>query len=659
MRKLSLWLVCLIVSVFTLSCKDDLESMSSMSEGNEGGSVSSLRVSAAGDQHDVALTSSVAILNAMSATNTFWGDQTSIKNGTALATIAVEVANGSTNATYKNLYVAKLKEILSGTVITNQCVVTGNIQHREGAGIYLALALAWNTPSIKSSLTIPEQTRLQLTMKATLVACAYVMADYTSNLTDGGTNRPSGRLDMVGKLLFTSPNYAEAYAGSFLYAMSVLGKNTIFTFLNGYNHATFISDLNSNGLTRISDKFSTNFNITEGTLIYDASTAIKKAQLIEGYVRNIDNNETIGRLFFKGISLTSIISDPINLTAQLNTECFDKNAREGEYAGQLGMASEFMGGDKGGVRDDLYYSTTGVFIDLYNRYLVEKVGYWSASAQSAKKNEIDRRLKVGFSDINPKAWNGYLSYRNAHKPPPDGGYAFYSLVKTQTGEGWWQRIHDLAKGMGLAKEYILHDSFGDGNYSSFPSWSAINGSWTTFPIVQSFTGYTSPTITRPTEDTVIASNASNATARLITAYSASNYDITVQCKVETFGTNGKVGIIGRSNNIGGTTSNKNYYLINFDNTTKAWKIDKYTNGVVSNLSNTSVSSAPTKQIVAGLTNDVYFIRASFNGGAIKIYLNNIFIASVQDSNALITTGSIGLYTSNTKALFDDVYVNQP
>ena len=652
MKKLSFWLFCLTIATFTMSCKDDLESIS---QGNEGSSSSIFRVAAVGDQHQLALDSAVRSLNLISQSNTFWGSK-SLNNCTALATVALEATKSSPNATYVNIFVAKLKQILSPTDTTNQCPVTGNLQHREGSGVYFALALAWNNPNIKNNeLNSDERLRLEYTMKAALVACAYVMANY--KIPSSSANiRPNDRLDMVGKVLYNSPNYAEAYAGSFLAAMSVIGKNNVYNFLNNYNHAAFITELNTNKLYRIAERFKRQFSIIQAGITYDGSSPALKAKLIEDYVRNIDNNEDINHLFFKGTSFSNIITDPINLISVLNSECFDAIAKEGAFAGNLGMANEFEGSDSGGVRDDLYYAATGVFNDLYNRVLTDKVGFWSASGQSAVKNEIDRRLNVGFSDINPKAWNGYLSFRNGHKPPPDGGYANQRLVNYRTGVSWWQRVHDMATGMNLAKEYFLNDSFADGNYNQFPKWSAINGSWTNFPVVSSFTGYTSPTITRPVQDTIISSNASNATARLISEYSGSNYDITVQCKVETFGTDGQVGIIGRSNNVTGTSGNKNYYLVYYNKATTAWKIDKYTNGVVSNLMNFSVTSAPTKQIVAGT---VYFIRASFNGSAIKIYLNNNFITSIQDNNGLITSGSIGLYTSSTKALFDDVYVNQP
>jgi hypothetical protein len=627
MKKLFLIFVSMNFVILTNSCQKKELTEGIQQQKNSGEFSNQISTfSTVDNQHDIALNSAVDILQrALNGEFTFFGSK-AIEVSTSVATLAVELANGSTNQIYIDTYVAAVKEIVTNPV--NQLIVTGNHNHREANGVYFGMALGWNTPLIKGKFSSAEQNRILLTMKAALVACAYVMADHTST----GVQRPNKRIDMKGDVLYNAPNYTEGYGGSFLAATAVIGKNNIYSFLNNYEHGTFTTELASAGLTRISKIFLTTFSTSANGITYDASTAAKKETLVKNYVRYIDNNEAVSKFFFKGVSLTSIVADPVNLIAQLNSDCFSKIAREGEYAGSTGMATEFETADANGVRDALYYSATGVFNDVYNRYLVEKYGYWAASSQSSVKATIDLNLKVGLSDINSKAWNGYLTYKL-------GQHYYTRLVPYTTGMSWWQRVHDLTHTMGLAKEYYMNDSFDDSNYTAYPVWSATDGNWT-FAAISSFTGYMPTTTT--IKDTVIKTNVSDLRSRLISDFSESNYDITVQFKVNTFGTNAQIGIIGRY------VDANNFYIMKYNNASSNFTIIEVKNNVWTTLK-TSASTTLN-------TGTVYFLRASFNGNTLKFYVNNDEKASI--TNNSFTSGKLGLFTSYTDAYFDDVYVNK-
>ena len=625
MKRLSYWLICLTLSTFSSSCKEE-QIMENASEQED--DLSSSRNSGI-SQHQIALNSAVEVVQgAINGEYTFVGAK-AIETSTSIATLAVELVNGSTDPIYLTTYVTAIKKILNEPG-KNQLIVTGNLQHREGSGVYFGMALGWNTPSLKSQFTDDEQKKIVLTMKAALVACAYVMADYTVD----GVARPNKRIDMRGGVLFNSPNYAEGYAGSFLAATMVIGKDNIANFLNTYDHASFVNELKEAGLTTISTVFEKTFNVVADRIPYDALTIAKKEILINNYVTSIDNNEMLGKVFFKGVSLTNYIADPINLLAQLNAECFAKTAEEGDYIGQQGMATEFNTSDANGVRDALYYSASGVFNDVYSRYLVENYGYWATSTQASVKATIDQNLKVGLSDINSKAWNGYLSRRL-------GAYSMERLVPYRTGESWWQRVHDLAHNMGIAKEYYFNDSFQDADYTAFPAWTAISGSWA-FASVTSFTGYM-PALSTAVKDTVIKTNISDIDSRLMSDYSTNNYDVTVQCKVNTFDNEGQIGIIGRYRDA------NNYYMIKFNKATSNCTIIEVKKNV-----STIVKTSPIITFDAGT---MYILRASFDKKTIKFYINNVEQISVDDAKQ--HKGTFGLFTSKTDAYFDDVYVNKP
>ncbi|MFD1257520.1 hypothetical protein ACFQ3S_12000 [Mucilaginibacter terrae] len=582
-------------------------------------------------QHTLALQSAADVLQgALNGSPTFFGTQ-AIGVSSAMATLAVDVANNPSSP-YRTLLYDAVKKTMNDPA--NQFVVTGNDNHREGYGAYFAVALAWKYANA-NDFSAAEEEKIMLTMKAALVAGAYVMTDYTFD----GNLRQNERLDMRGNVLYTSPNYAEGYAGSFLAAMTVIGKNNVYTFLKNYDHSDFISSLNTAGLTRIADIFSATFNktVTSGqiTTVYDASTDAKKETLIKNYVRYIDDNETDGLPFFKTVTLTSIVTDPIYLTSKLNTECFNKIAREGDYINSPGMATEFNTVDNGGsVRDALYYSASGVVNDLYSRFLVEKYGYWLSSTQTIKKDSIDQNLKVGFSDIISKAWNGYITYKIGSYEP------YNSLVPYTTGLSWWQRVHDIAHTMGVAKEYYLNDSFEDSNYTAYPVWTA-SGTWS-FASVTSFTGY-QPQNTAP--EPVIKTSATVVSSRLISAYSGTNYDVTVQCKINSYGT-GNIPLIGL---IGRYVDANNYYLLRYNQDNKRCEVTRFQAGATTVLAYLEIPELTT--------NTLYILRASFNGNQIKFYINGSL--KVQATDSQFTAGKIGLFARYTDVSYDDVFVNKP
>ena len=580
-------------------------------------------------QQEIAVNSALDVLGPGSVNGfkyTFWGPA-NWEVGSAIATLGKELSTGNRDVAVVNTYVSVIKEIVNNKA--NQMIVTGGLEHRESLGAYFAMALGWRQSDIKAMFTSAEQNKILLTMKAGLVASAFVMANYTPT----GAVRPTPKVCMRGNPnQYDSPNYAEGYAGTFLAATAVIGKSNIYSFLNNYDHGTFTSELVAAGLTRISTSFSTLFNVTAGGIVYDASTIAKKEALVESYVRNIDNNDNVSKPFFRGVKLNDITADPLNLYINLNTDCFNKIATEGDYVGSLGMAQELKGSDGGGVRSSVFYSTAGFINDVYNRYLMQDYGYWGSSTQTAAKANMDMLLKVGFSDIASKSWNGYWSYKL-------GIYTHDRMVPYETGESWWQRTYNMAHSMGIAKEYYMNDSFDDANYTTYPTWTATDGTWS-FATPVTFTGYVP---IKP--DTVIKTSETDLRSRLIAPYSGTNYDVTVQCKVNSFGalsSGPQIGLIGRY------TDANNFYIMKYNNATNNCEIIKVQNNVWTTLATSGTTTLNTGTL--------YFFRASFDGTQLKFYINNALKASA--TNASFTSGKPGLFAKYTEVMYDDVFVSK-
>lgn len=580
-------------------------------------------------QQEIAVNSALDVLGPGSVNGfkyTFWGPA-NWEVGSAIATLGKELSTGNRDVAVVNTYVAVIKQIVNNSA--NQMIVTGGLEHRESLGAYFGMALGWRQGDIKALFTSAEQNKILLTMKAGLVASAFVMANYTPT----GVVRPTPKVCMRGNPnQYDSPNYAEGYAGTFLAALAVIGKGNIYSFLNNYDHGTFTSELVAAGLTRISTSFSTLFNVTAGGIVYDASTIAKKEALVESYVRYIDNNDNASKPFFRGVKLSDITADPLNLYINLNTDCFNNIATEGDYVGSLGMANELNGSDGGGVRSSIFYSTAGLINDVYNRYLVQDYGYWASSTQTGAKANIDLLLKVGFSDIASKSWNGYWSYKL-------GIYTHDRMVPYETGESWWQRTYNMAHSMGIVKEYYMNDSFDDANYTAYPSWTATDGAWS-FTTPVTFTGYVP---IKP--DTVIKTSVADLRSRLIAPYVGTNYDVTVQCKVNSFGTlsnSPQIGLIGRY------TDANNFYIMKYNYATNNCEIISVQNNIWTTLN--------TSGTITLNTGTLYILRASFDGNQLKFYINNVLKASA--TNNSFTSGKPGLFSRYTEVMYDDVFVNK-
>lgn len=337
-----------------------------------------------------------------------------------------------------------LQQIRHSIVGTNAICANGAYpaQHeRHATGMF---AIARHTPRIWKQLTAAEISRIHLLMKASLVASAfttsnnnpYVLAGTQQYSLDGDSNMNRD----------WNPNYREGMIGGMLVAMVYFGGPArTDAILNGYNHASFVSELLSAGLTNP-------YQIFNWKAANPASPA-PTGSMIENAVRNY-------RYYGSGLS------DYMGIYNSLSGDTFGKNVNAGlnggagiggsgriaggaatlPNPGAAGMLKEFDSADGYGARSSLDYAYDGYRPHQTNQLVLVIGGYWpkgKAVAQPAVN-----RMKVGLTDLWYKMSKGYYNYSSGAAR----GYVDLAYMNDNRGFGYvrslWEDVllpyHDSA-----------------------------------------------------------------------------------------------------------------------------------------------------------------------------------------------------------------------
>ncbi|WP_225413715.1 lyase [Stigmatella hybrida] len=332
--------------------------------------------------------------------------------------------------------------------------VIGNNRDPFGNGGYMAqhermmtgmFAIAKGTPRVWNQLTAAEKTKVDLIMKATLVGSAYTTSD-TSYLNgavptgiDGDTNLNRG----------WNPNYQEGMVGAMLVSTLYLGGRTATdTFLNGYQHAAFVSQLNAAGLTHLAAVFNTNVS-------HPASGA-PSATKIQNAIKNYR---------YKGLALDQLFDIYVllaNNTFSTPVDCGLNNGAgvllsTGERSGYLtagcaelpnkgkvGQLKEFRSNDANGERSATFYAYDGFKPDLINHAVLMAYGAMPAGATTTA---VVNRIAVGATDLFFKVGKGYRNYAKGKD------YGLYQLPASGIGNGFefnrplWEKVIAPAHGL--------------------------------------------------------------------------------------------------------------------------------------------------------------------------------------------------------------------
>ncbi|MFC4776717.1 hypothetical protein ACFO9Q_07990 [Paenibacillus sp. GCM10023252] len=537
--------------------------------------------------------------------NTNGGSAGELKRAQSLFTLARNYIAGDTTTSYKDRLVYWVKQTLNSTA--HMPDMHGGIDMRQQQYYLITLALIWHTPDLKAAFTTAEQSRMLLMAKAALAAGAYVTADYNAS---GVLRTDASRITMDGDPNCWpqgNPNWTEAVLGSFLAGAYIVGVSNVGSFLNSYDHASFKTELSAAGLTDVYDSFNLTANAT-----------------VNGYVNNIDNNDTAGKPFFRGKKLTDFYADPFRFYYDTTGKfTYTELATEGDQVGVLGRAKEFATTDAYGVRDSLGYVLHGLNHSIGNRYLIDFMGDWSGTSSSTQRTDIENRMKVGFSDVLGKAENGYWNISNGN---------FY--YDTAQDEIYYSFFRSLADDMGLFKQVLFRDNFEDANYTG---WTAT-GAWSILSTEPTWSGSTTQ------QDDVVQLPAASGVATLISSYSGSNYIVYAPVKVSAWGTSAyrNVGIVGKYVN------NNDYYVMRYKQDNGMLQIVKYKGGSTQILKETPFTWN---------LGTVYQLKGVFGSdGKLDFYVNGGAAPKLTATDTEYLTGNAGYYASFTNAKFDDMLV---
>lgn len=279
-------------------------------------------------------------------------------------------------------------------------------QHeRHMTGTY---ALLRQSPRFwKGKLTQQQRDKIDLVMKAALVASAYTTSDASyangarPSAIDGDKNLNRG----------WNPNFREGMIGALLVATVYYGGvDKVYEILDHYNHAAFVAQLKEAGLSNIHETFTWKEN-NPGSVAPSGEEIEKN---IRDYRYNGQRLQEPMEVYYAltkhtyGRKVNCGINDGRGIEVDgVPTGTLAKGCENLPNKGEDGMLLEFEGVDAGGKRSSIGYAYDGFRPNLTN-HLVLLVG--NAWKPGPKADELIRLMDVGITDLVYKLENGYRNY---------------------------------------------------------------------------------------------------------------------------------------------------------------------------------------------------------------------------------------------------------
>lgn len=321
--------------------------------------------------------------------------------GGASVVLAVSSFSGNTSTDARLL--AQIRTTITGG---NEPCANGGYPAQHELHVTGMFAIAKQTPRVWNQLTTTEKAKIDLIMKASLVACAfttsdnnpYVLANSQQYTLDGDSNVNRD----------WNPNYREGMLGGVLVGMVYFGGPTAASaVLESYNHTQFVSDLNSKGLT--------NAHVTFNWKAANSSSAAPTGTMIQNGIKNYKSHGS--SLAAYANIYNDLVSDTYgtNVSAGLNNGAGIGGA--GKIAsgaaglpnkGAAGMLKEFDSFDGNGARSSLIYAYDGYRPHQTNQLVLIIGGYWQKGSTIA--NNAAARLNIGNTDLWYKIQKGYIGY---------------------------------------------------------------------------------------------------------------------------------------------------------------------------------------------------------------------------------------------------------
>ncbi len=293
--------------------------------------------------------------------------------------------------------VNRMKKILEGK---NSPTATGGYPAQHELLFAGSAVILKNTPELWTLFSKTEQEKIDLVVKALLVASAYTTSDtnYTGGAKPtcmhGGSNFHRG----------WNPNFREGMIGMLLVAGCYFGPKEAQEILDTYKHDEFVSKLNNAGLSNTHETFTfhqqqskapTGKQIEKAAhqFRYLGNTIHDPMGLYEGLTRN-----TFGKTVHAGLNDGKGIKGAGKIAS---------GADGLPNIGKPGMLLEFDSRDAGGARSSAGYASHGFRPNLINQAALICSGHWKKGKVA---NELIALIDVGATDLHYKLKYGYLNY---------------------------------------------------------------------------------------------------------------------------------------------------------------------------------------------------------------------------------------------------------
>ncbi|WP_309121566.1 cohesin domain-containing protein [Paenibacillus sp.] len=341
------------------------------------------------------------------------------------------------------------------------------------AAAYQTIVLAKHMPEVWDAIPDDAKRRIELMMKAQLISSNFIM-----NPANDAKTHATGQAGGI----YSNPNHWESYNAVYqlalLYHGSLESVNEVLTTTipDEAAYEAFLTELHANGLWNIYDQWSygqvkdfylgidtTTFDErfhTEPGYVYGASHPIQDWQqvkdrgtipldqrIITPYESWPMFRETAKFFFQHPVGEVEMDAgepipyaggatwgDPNRLERKLIGRVVDPDARERlPNRGEIGMAFEYDAGSNG-ERSNHNYVLEGLLPMLPTSFVLKALSrndpdLWPLQSKPEEVEEVERRIRVGMTDIVYKGTHGYFSYD-------------YRKLVTDTTAGEW-RYYDV------------------------------------------------------------------------------------------------------------------------------------------------------------------------------------------------------------------------
>lgn len=329
-------------------------------------------------------------------------------HGGAPVILALAAMTGNTTADARLL--EQMRYTLTGG---NEITANGGYPAQHERHATAMFTLARRTPRIWNQLTPVEIRKIDLLMKAAVIASAfttsdnnpYILARTQQHALDGDANLNRG----------WNPNFREGMLGMLVIAPVYFGgADRVEALLNGYDHAAFVRELEKHGLTNLHETFTwkaahPDAEAPDGSRI---EKAIRDYRYLGTPVRDtmtlywLLTTDTYGKTVICGLNGGKGIALPDGTRAGLLLSGCESLPNKGKP----GMLKELDSNDAGGRRSSTLYAYDGFRVNLTNHLVLIAGGLWQPGTMA---DECLALLQVGIPDLWYRIEHGYRNYAKA------------------------------------------------------------------------------------------------------------------------------------------------------------------------------------------------------------------------------------------------------